>query len=333
VKIATLAAWHRALRPRRTIRPTREGWWILFAAVGLGFAAINTGNNLLYLLLSMLLGLIVVSGVLSEQVIRGLRLSPARPEEIVANRAALFGATLVNGKRWASSYSITIEILRAGGSPRLVYVPRLVPGEERFFTWEETLPRRGRRRLAGLRVTTLFPFGLFLKAGRVVLDAEVIVYPAIRPVPGAILRETGAVATLGRRPGRGSDLYNLREYRWGDDPRLIHWRSSAKTGSLTVRELEAEATTDTRIVLEPIGGGSRLEPGLSEAASLARHLIRSGSSVELVGPGVSVPLGSGRAHERTILTALALYDTPPGDATRVPSPPPAARLREIRIPI
>ena len=62
------------LRPRHTLRPTRDGWWCLGTAVGLGIAAINTGNNLLYLLVSMLLGLIVVSGLLSEQTLRGLDL-------------------------------------------------------------------------------------------------------------------------------------------------------------------------------------------------------------------------------------------------------------------
>ena len=56
--------WRRPLewlKPRRTIRPTRDGWWCLGAAVGLGFAAVNTGNNLLYLLASLLLARIVVS--------------------------------------------------------------------------------------------------------------------------------------------------------------------------------------------------------------------------------------------------------------------------------
>ena len=42
-----LLRWWRLLRQRRTIRPTKEGWWFLFATLGLGFAAINTGNNLL----------------------------------------------------------------------------------------------------------------------------------------------------------------------------------------------------------------------------------------------------------------------------------------------
>ncbi len=329
--------WLRAMRPPRTIRPTREGWWVLFAAVGLGFAAMNTGNNLLYLLVSMLLGLIVVSGLLSERSIRGLRISFSVPDEVFAGRPALFGATVVNRKERAVSYSITLEILSRQGPPRLVWVPRLAAGEEYLFTWEETLSRRGRQELAGIRITTLFPFGLFLKAGQPVRDS-VIVYPQVCAAPSVPPLETGPAEAGARRRGRGSDLYNLREYRPGDEPRLIHWRSTAKAGALMVRELEAEATTDTRIVLDGIGAGDprRLEAGLSEAASLVLRLMGSGSSVELVGPGVSVGLGRGRPHERRILTALALYEPPAGAAG-----PASARgrersllrRREIRVPL
>jgi uncharacterized protein (DUF58 family) len=333
--IARLREWlARVFKPPRTIRPTREGWWMLLAAVGLGFAAMNTGNNLLYLLVSMLLGLIVVSGVLSERSIRGLSVAVRGPDEIFADRPALFGAAVVNRKTWAVSYSVTLEILGRGQPPRLVYVPRLGPGEEHLFTWEETLPQRGRHRLPGIRITTLFPFGLFLKAGQPIRDSEVIVYPAVRPVSPERLAESGAGDTTARRRGRGSDLYNLRDYRAGDDPRLIHWRSSAKAGALMVRELEAETTADTRIVLDETGTGDpdRLEAALSEAASLAARLLRSGSAVELMGPGILVALGRGRPHERRILTALALYE--PG--ARVPAPAPGRSgpsLREIRVPL
>lgn len=334
--LAVLAAWwSRALRPPRTIRPTREGWWLLFAAVGLGFAAMNTGNNLLYLLVSMLLGLIVVSGILSERSMRGLQISMTMPGEVFAGRPALFGAAVVNRKQWAASYSITLEILGRGTPPRLVYVPRLASGEEHLFTWEEMLPRRGRQQLAGIRITTRFPFGLFLKAGRVVVGPDVVVYPSVRAISSERVAELGAGETVSRR-GRASDLYNLREYRWGDDPRLIHWRSTAKAGTVMVRELGAEATAHTRIILDGAGEGDarRLEAGLSEAASLAVHLLRSGASVELVGPGVDVALGNGRPHERRILTALALYE--PG-ARIAPTAAPAergrspVRLREVRV--
>ncbi|HSF01939.1 MAG TPA: hypothetical protein VLA62_02935, partial [Solirubrobacterales bacterium] len=143
------------LRPRRTIQPTRDGWWCLGAALALGFAAMNTSNNLLYLLASLLLALIVVSGILSEQSMRRLRLRAVVPEEIYAGRPALLGARLTNGKRWLPSYSVT---LRSGA--RRLYVDRLAAGEEVLITWEATFAARGRARLPEVRVMTLFPFGL-----------------------------------------------------------------------------------------------------------------------------------------------------------------------------
>jgi uncharacterized protein (DUF58 family) len=78
-----------------------------------------------------------------------------------------------------------------------------------------------------------------------------------------------------------------------------------------VRELEEEATEDTRIVLTGTGAadGARLERALSEAASLAVHLLRSGTGVELAGAAGAVPLDRGRAGRR-ILTALALCAPP-----------------------
>ncbi len=331
---ALATAFHRLLHPRRTIWPTRDGWWCLFAAVGLGVAAVNTGNNLLYLLSAMLLGLVVMSGVLSEAVMRGLRLRPIAPDEIYAGRPFVLGAGVANRKRRVPSYSLTIEVLAAGKPERTLYLPRVGPGEEQVVAWETSLPRRGRQRLAGVRVTTLFPFGVFLKAARPELDAPVLVFPAVGPAPAHLLRQLGGAGSArARRQGRGHDLHNLREYRPGDDPRLIHWRSSARTQVLTVREMEAEVAVDARIVLGGRGRAepARLEQAIADAASLAVHLLRAGAGVELVGPGVRVPLGHGAGHARRVLTALAELDPGDGDA-----PPPTPRgggspLREIRV--
>src|SRR3989442_10230232 len=126
------------------------------------------------------------------------------------------------------------------------------------------------------------------------------------------------------RRGRGKGLHNLREYRFGDDPRLIHWRSSAKSAALMVRELEADAGLDARLVLEGTGRGDpeRLERGLAEAASLAVHLLEKGAAVELVGPDVHVPLGSGLAQRTRVLAALALFHprAPPQPTRGLPPP-------------
>jgi uncharacterized protein (DUF58 family) len=321
------------IHPRRTLWPTRDGWWCLFVVTGLGFAAVNTGNNLLYLLVSLLLALIIVSGVLSEQTMRGLELIAVEPEEMYAGQPAVFGATVANRKRWLTSYSIAVELLSPRAEPRALYLPRLPAGAERLLTWEDTLPRRGRHRLAGVRVTTRFPFGLFLKAGRPLFIADVVVYPAVRPASPELLRPVGAAGDKAmRRRGSGIDLYNLRGYRTGDDPRLIHWRSTAKTQSLTVRELEADTADDTRLVLVAARAQDpeALEEGLSRAASLAAHLIRVGAGVELIGPNFHVPLGYGKRHLPRLLIALALFD-PTAAGSADGSARSLVRLREIEI--
>src|SRR2546428_3546346 len=123
--------------PRRTLWPTRDGWWCLGAALGLGFAAINTGNNLLYLLVSMLLGLIIVSGVLSEQSIRRVRVEPVLPDELFAGQLALFGARVANRKRWRAPPSIPRQ--GPGGGPR-AHLAQPEPGGRRPHTWPGAPP-------------------------------------------------------------------------------------------------------------------------------------------------------------------------------------------------
>ncbi len=146
-----LRRWWPRLGPRRTIWPTRDGWWCLGVALGLGVAAVNTGNNLVYLLCSMLLALILVSGMLSEQSMRGLRLTVVLPEEVYAGRPALFGAIVANRKRRLPSYSITLETSGPGGDRCRLHLPRLAAGDERVVTWQASVPARGRhKRLADL---------------------------------------------------------------------------------------------------------------------------------------------------------------------------------------
>ena len=313
-------AFVRRVRPRRTLRPTREGWWCLAVTVGLGVTAMNTGNNLLYLLESMVLALVVISGVLSEQSVRGVRLWIVRPDEIFADSPVTVGARVRNIKRRRPSYSVSLE--RPSGRERLGYLPRLGAGEERLLTWEETLPERGRHRLPGLRIATRFPFGLFVKAARPTGTDDVIVYPRRVPPPAALLRQAGEGGVApARRRGRGHDLHDLRAYQAGDDPRMIHWRVSARTGVLTVRELEAETAQDACIVLRGDGRHepARREHALAEAAAVAVALLERGARVGVVGGGINVPPGHGSAHRRRILTSLALYEPGPPTPAHVPA--------------
>ena len=317
-----MTLWRRLrarLEPRRTIWPTREGWWCLAVTLGLGLTAMNTGNNLLYLLESMVLALIVISGVFSEQSVRGVRIVARLPDEIYAGTPCTISVRIRNTKVRRPSFSIALD--RPNTGERLAYLARLGAGEERVVTWSETLPRRGRHRLRGVRVTTRFPFGLFVKASRPTGADEVLVYPRRVPAPAALLRQAAGIGTApARRRGRGHDLHDLRAYRSGDDPRLIHWRVTARTGTLTVREFEAETAQDAFLVLRGTGTADpeRLERGLEEAAAVSSALLAHGARVGVIGPAIEVPLGQGTAHARRILAALALYEARHAPAAHAP---------------
>jgi uncharacterized protein (DUF58 family) len=314
----------------------------VLAAVGLGVAAVNTGNNLAYLLCAILLALITVSGMLSDLSLRGLRVTAVLPEEVYAGREAVVGAVVANPRRWLPACSVVLEALVPAGGPAgrgrpgagpASYLPYLPPRGDRVCTWTAVLPRRGRQRLPGVRLATRFPFGLFVKATGRLLEAEVLVYPALGRLPpeGLALLAAAGETPAGRR-GRGHDLHGLREYHPGDDLRLVHWPTTARTGVLTVRELEEETAQDTRIVLlGPGGDPDRLEAGLSEAATLAVALLRAGAGVEVAGPGLAVPLGRGRGHARVVLAALALYAPPPPGTARAPAAAPGLREVGVRL--
>ena len=180
-------------------------------------------------------------------------------------------------------------------------------------------------------MVTRFPFGLFVKTGRLILDEEVLVFPAVVPLDAARRRAlAGGGARPVRRRGRGHDLYNLRDYRPGDDRRLIHWRSSARTGTLTVRETEAETALDVRIVL--VGDGRASEAAGGRAVQRPRRWPRTCSAraprSSSSDRASSCLAGRGRAHRRRVLTALALYQ--PG-AARPSRRPPRARSPEVAV--
>ncbi len=325
----------RWVRPPRVLRPTREGWWFIAAAFALGLAATNTGNNLLYLLFAMLLGFITISGLLSEQAHRGLGVGRHLPSALHAGAPAYFALALANRKRRAPSFSLHLEEEDpASGIMRHHYLVRLGPAERTTWTYPLVFPRRGRHRLPGYRVWTRYPFGLFTKATRLREQAEVLVLPAVHPLDGpAAGSPWGAGERPRRRRGRGTDLHELRDFRDGDDPRLIHWKSTARTGRLILRELQEEEARRLRLVVEDPAPGTpeeAVERDISLAASLAAHWVGRGAEVQLVLPDGETPWGSHPRHLRLILEALALFRPLAGRPGRTAGEGPAGAI-DVRI--
>ncbi|HTE55528.1 MAG TPA: DUF58 domain-containing protein [Kofleriaceae bacterium] len=306
--------WRRLVGPRRRLRLTREGQVFLAMTVGIGLAAINTGNNLLYLVLGWLLSLIVASGALSNATLRGVSVRRRVPTRIFAGRPFAMEIALENRKTRLASYSIEVEDLLDGRPlDKRCYFLKLPPGRTQSASYRHTFPRRGVYRLDGVRLITRFPFGLFSKSREVPGADEVLVYPAVRPVALPAPRSPRHGDASQTRLGRRGEFFGLREYRDGDDSRAIHWHSSARAGRLLLREMEEEA--QRRVVIEIDNGVAdledeaaleALEDAVASAASLVIAYLRRGYAVRVVARGLEVPWSAGPSHEHRLLRALAL---------------------------
>jgi uncharacterized protein (DUF58 family) len=303
-------------RGLRRLRLTREGRLFLAITLAIGLAAVNTGNNLLYLVLGWLLSLIVASGALSNLTLRRLRVGRRAPPRIFAGRPFLMEVWLENRKKRLASYSIEIEDVVAGRPlDKKCYFLKLPPGRTQRASYRHTFHRRGLYQLQGFRLSTRFPFALFTKAREQRAADEVLVYPAVRPVPLPAPRAPRHGDATQSRMGRRGEFHGLRDYRDGDDSRAIHWHSSARTGRLLLREMEEEA--QRRVVIELDNAVSdpgddaaleSLEEAVSTAASLIVTYLRQGYAVRLVARGLEVPSSAGAGHEHRLLRALAMLE-------------------------
>lgn len=277
-----------SLRPPRRLKFTREGKFFLGITLGVGFAAINTGNNLLYLLLGLLLALIVVSGLMSEMSLRDLTVVRRLPMRAQVGRPHLVEIEVFNHKKRVPSYAIEVEDLRAGQpADKRCFFLKISPKSAQVAAYRRTPTKRGLDRHTGFRIATRFPFGLFEKSREVPADGELIIYPAVDPVqlpPSPAGRHAGGEGTLGR--GHGEDYLGLKNLRQGEDPKDIHWRKSAQTGQLVMRERAREARPDIVVSLDvhkPTTAGEEwdlaFERRIREVASRAIAHLKRGDVV------------------------------------------------------
>jgi uncharacterized protein (DUF58 family) len=312
----------RWLRPPRRFPPTREGWWFLSATLLVGLAAINGGINLLFLVFGMMLSLILASGVLSEICLRHLAVTRRMPGTVHAGTAYLMGIAVRNDKRRIPTFSLEVEDLLEGQPvERRCYYLKLPASRMQETAYKHVLPRRGCHRFTGFRISTRFPFGFIRKSRDIDAPAEVLVYPALVPVPEALIR--GGIAEAARQHmavlSRSGEFHGLREFRQGDDPRDIHWRISARRGRPFVRELEEETGRIVIVVLDtaaPLPGSGAVaerafEDAVSLAASLAVALLRKGLAVGLRTGDSVVPPSAGAGHAAALLSTLALASPQP----------------------
>jgi uncharacterized protein (DUF58 family) len=285
-------------------RPTKEGITFLGLTFFVGFAALNTGNNLLYLIFGMMLSFIAASGIMSMINLSGIEIKINPPEDAFALTLTPFRFSVRNLKILVPSYSLTIDI--EGRRAFLSYLP---PKATKTITIQSFFKKRGWNKFPQAILFTKFPFGFFKKWTRIDLgDEEVLVYPKVEKLAidkDTFQREFGERES--EKLGFGGDLKSIRAYHEGDNPKFIHWRTTAKIGGLMLRELQDDESKRVTLEFKPKNKGE-LEREITYTASLLLALLEQDYEVEFIAPDRTFSHSQIDRFPRPVLRYLALFN-------------------------
>jgi uncharacterized protein (DUF58 family) len=226
--------------------------------------------------------------------------SPARADLAVSNRGAK-----------ATGVLAATDAFDGGRRVARFLIPPMAPGETAEAAYRLPTGRRGIYPVGPLVVSVTDPFGV---AEATVTAAGVdrfVVYPRIEevlPVPGASAREARMGSLQASRVPVGLDFFGLRQYEVGDDLRRVHWRSTARTGELMLRQDEMPWESRSTIVLDTrvsTQAGESFERAVEVAASLVTAVCRGRRQVRFLTTGGVEIRSSGRDRYPMIMEYLA----------------------------
>ena len=302
------------------ILPTRPGLMLGVTLLTLLVASINYQLNLGYLLTFLLAGSALVGMHVCHGTLRGLAMNLAAPSPGYVGAAATFDVKLTNTRR-ATRYGIGLSVLNLQGSSNQKSTAAHwawtdVPGQGASTVQVAFMPpRRGLHRLPTLTAETRFPLGTFRVWTVWRPAAQILVYPAPElhppPLPPGEPRSGGASAAA--RAQNTGEFDGVRSYRRGDPIKLVVWKKAAKadenagseSGGLVVRDTQQAQRHELWLDFMQAGTADT-EHKLSRLCAWVLNADKLALDYGLRLPALEVKPGSGEAHKRRCLEALAL---------------------------
>lgn len=292
------------------VRLTGIGTGYVVATVVVGFAAINTGNNSLYIGLTVMLGCLVLSGLASKGGLKHIDVELGGMDEAWAGRRAWGSLRIRNRSR---IWNVRDVIVTSPEIDQPIFVPMLARRSTVDAEGSFVFARRGIVQIHFIDLYTRYPFGFFLKKRRVRIGGEVVVFPRLldeaairerfRPVEGEIYASN--------RPGIGTDIHSFRDYVRGDSPRHVYWKKSASLGRWITKQTELESGRAVHVAVDPYRprgtSDAAYEEMISEATTFILDAVDRGLEVIVTLPRITFQAGP-QQTARPIYRALALLE-------------------------
>ncbi len=323
----------RSRRREDRVRLTAPGMVAVGVAGVLLLGAFLGPSNMLLLVCCMVIGPLAADAWFAAATLRRCTVLRTAPAIAAAGEVALVELALHHRGRWLPAIQVTAaDRLRSRREDLAAAVAfTSVPPRSRQTGVYRLEPRtRGPLALGPVTLSTAFPLGLVRREVVERDEGEMLILPAVGRMTPAWDRRGALADELAHhaRSRKGlfeDEFYQLREYRPGDGPRAIHWRSSAKAGELMVRESHESRDRDLVVLLDLHADGP---PGLEtdaiqeRAASLAAtivadHLRRHGGatlSLRVAGAAAREYLGRAGGDLTGPLVELARAEPGPVDA-------------------
>jgi uncharacterized protein (DUF58 family) len=249
----------------------KAGYLYIILTILLGIAGVNTGNNLIYLIVSAMLSFMGLSGYLGKINLKKLDIELTFPEEIFAKTETPIVVKINNKKRFFSSFLLKISI-----KDKSILIPFVDNNSEVERHINILFPKRGKYKIEEIEICSVFPFNFFKRCVYKEINKEILVYPHPKKCKylGFSNKHSKYKGDIySQQKGSSGDIIGIRDYTTGDSLRLIHWKATAKTGELKTKELSDNQFEPILIDLEELNGN--LEDKISCATFLILKSFKS----------------------------------------------------------
>lgn len=284
----------------------------------MGISAVNTGNNLIYLIVSSLLAFMSISGFFGKRNLSKIDIDIECPHEIYANKEFPVKIKLKNSRNFLPVFLMDVKVKIDRQS---LVEKEIIPLQQAFFPFGDlqkestkyiniSFKKRGKYEIKDIYLCSVFPFNFFIRCKKLTKPFEFIVFPEPKKCESLSISERERQSKgekLIDKTGFDSDMLSIREYIHGDPFKYINWKATAKTGELKTKELSSLAFQPVVINFEksPI---KNIEERLSCITYTVLQLLKKNIPVGLKIKDKFYKPNVSNSHKITILKELALYE-------------------------